>query len=71
MRRNAIEVMLADDGQFALKGAMADEHFSTDLGVQYDNFVSYVCFNSQADVTAKIKDLTCKYIVFQSNGESY
>ena len=43
------------DGQFALKGAMTDEHFSTDLGVQYDNFVSYVCFNSKADITAKIE----------------
>lgn len=71
LRRNAIEVLLADDGQFALKGAMTDEHFSTDLGVQYDNFVSYVCFNSKADITAKIESLIYQYIVFQQGENSY
>lgn len=71
LRRNAIEVLLADDGQFALKGAMTDEHFSTDLGVQYDNFVSYVCFNSKDDITAKIESLTYQYIVFQQGENSY
>lgn len=67
LRRHSIEVMLADDGKFNLKGMTQDEHYSTDLGVQYDRFVSYICFNSKDDVTSKIESLTKKYIVFQRN----
>lgn len=66
LRRHQIEVMLADDGQFALKQAItSDEQFSTDLGMQYDRFVSYICFNESSDITGKVTNLD-KYIVFQN-----
>ena len=66
LRRHQIEVMLADDGQFALKQAItSDEQFSTDLGIQYDRFVSYICFNESTDITGKVTNLD-KYIVFQN-----
>ena len=66
LRRHQIEVMLADDGQFALKQAItSDEQFSTDLGMQYDRFVSYICFNESTDITGKVTNLD-KYIVFQN-----
>lgn len=66
LRRHQIEVMLADDGQFALKQAItSDEKFSTDLGMQYDRFVSYICFNESTDITGKVANLD-KYIVFQN-----
>lgn len=66
LRRHQIEVMLADDGQFALKQAItSDEQFSTDLGMQYDRFVSYICFNESTDITGKVINLD-KYIVFQN-----
>lgn len=66
LRRHQIEVMLADDGQFALKQAItSEEQFSTDLGIQYDRFVSYICFNESTDITGKVTNLN-KYIVFQN-----
>ena len=66
LRRHQIEVMLADDGQFALKQAItSEEQFSTDLGIQYDRFVSYICFNESTDITGKVTNLD-KYIVFQN-----
>ena len=66
LRRHQIEVMLADDGQFALKQAItSEEQFSTDLGIQYDRFVSYICFNESTDITGKVTSLD-KYIVFQN-----